>query len=773
MTREEPKQTKSEPLYLIPPEGDENVGRAIFTIVEKIIEDKDKKGLLKWWKRCYELARNKFWKQSSDKVTLTTANLIYTHMQRVVNQLTDNNPKFDVIPEGAGPDENSDTDKYDIMQKTADYWWQETEQQGKFQKSVRKGETYGIMIEKMIFNPDLNNGQGEVETVIVDPFHFGVWPLDLTEDIQKAEAVFHYRPMSVREIKRKYGDKASEVIADEEFIDKLGEERKSVNPLGDNTSGGYSATIGSTVKTVLSNGTQGTKTTKDNVLVVECWYRDTSTVDEEETIEGGKKVTTRPKYKGGIRKIVTCNCGKVILEDSDNPNINPNLPDDLAQQTYLWDKFPFPAAPSIEDTESFWGITSIEHLYPLQAEINVTLTQIKTLKDKSARRKLKNPLDSGVSNDQLTNTVGIINPSNAMVSQGIGWMEDPKPAYDLYQHLEVIKALFFLVSGAFDMDQAKFGENAVVAYKALTALLERSAQINHDKQRNGDKLLRERGRMYIALMQNWYVEERFISYEDTEGQKKTQSIIGKDLIIPAKLMVVSGSTLPVSVSQKREEAIANFKMGAIDDVAYLKAMGVENYMDIITRKRQGAYAELTRRLTLSGMPQAMLMYVEKLAMMDKKEFDGDAKGGKIPPFAILMQQQQPQEDPMQNIEMQKKQLEGAEISAKVAKTTSEAREAEARALKTQKEVELIEEKKKTEVFDRIVKAEGVKMDYKKLDQMAAELVFNMEVGRQDVADRRVDRTLSHVEHVMDVNAKKEQGAYQEKGLKSNNKETEV
>jgi len=236
---------------------------------------------------------------------------------------------------------------------------------------------------------------------------------------------------------------------------------------------------------------------------------------------------------------------------------------------------------------------------------------------------------------------------------------------------------------------------------------------------------------------------------------------------------VSGSTLPVSVSQRRDESIALFKLGAIDDIAFLKAMGVENYMDIITRKRQGAYSELLRRIQEVGVPPQIIQYIQQVSSMDTDEFEKERKADRIPPFGVLLQQlfQQGQQQPQgPTPEEMKAQAEVGEIQAKIQESGFRNKKADAEATKTLKEIELVEQQIQSEVFNRVVKAEGVKMDWKVLEQKAAQLVSEIEAKKDDSIDRKTDRVLSHVEHMEDAKIKSDQGAYNERGLKSNNKE---
>ncbi len=94
------------------------------------------------------------------------------HRQRTVNMLTDNSPTFNVTRMGEAGDE----DVFLTLERLARHWWIEQEQQAVLEKSVINGETYGVAVEKVIFDPDLEYGLGEVRTVAVDPFRFAVYP---------------------------------------------------------------------------------------------------------------------------------------------------------------------------------------------------------------------------------------------------------------------------------------------------------------------------------------------------------------------------------------------------------------------------------------------------------------------------------------------------------------------------------------------------------------------------------------------------------------------
>ena len=220
MATDKPKGPAKESDYpeLFPPEGDRRVGYKVFTVLDEILQDKNDLGLPGKWNRHYELGKNKHWKVASKKASLVSANLLYTHRQRTVNMLTDNNPTFNVARIGDYEDEIFQT-----LLRTADFWWRDQEQQHILETSIIQGETKGCVVEKSLFNPDLEYGLGEAETETVDPFHFGFYPVKAKSN-QKAEANLHFWPISVREAKRKWPKFKDDITGDVEFLKDLGDQ---------------------------------------------------------------------------------------------------------------------------------------------------------------------------------------------------------------------------------------------------------------------------------------------------------------------------------------------------------------------------------------------------------------------------------------------------------------------------------------------------------------------------------------------------------------------
>lgn len=659
---------------LLPPEGDKRVGPAVFALLEEVIKDKVSVGLHDRFDKFYDLGRGKHWKQNVQGLSLVTANLLATHRTRTVNLLTDNNPTFNVHRIKVTEDDERTFSK---ILRTSEYWWTETEQQSILEKSVLNGETYGVCIEKVRFDLGAEYGIGEVVTDVIDPFHFGVYPTKVT-DPKNAEANIHYYPINVREARRMFPEMKDKIKPDTEYLDDLGQERRF--------SSGFSTSKSSTktFTNVLNRLAPffGSKTDSEELLLVECWVKDYTMVTQKEPAidpltgqpmvdEDGQPVMEEyevPKYKGFIRCVTCCN-GGIVLADRDNPSINPDVEDYMAQQTYLFDKFPFNVANSNTDNVSIWGMSDYEQLMGLQHEINKAISQFTSLKDEVTGVKLINPKTSGVPNSQITNGVGVLNPNGP--NHGLQYLEPPPIPRDLIEGLKVYQDLFFLVSGAFDLEQAQTPGSQVIAYKAIAALIERASTMLRGKIRNYSKLIRERGRMFISLAQNWYTEERYISYTE-DGESTSDTVIGAEMLVPVKLSVVSGSTMPKSMVQMREEALDLFAKGAIDSEELLKRLDWPEYKQVVARMSKGPVGLFLGKMMAAGMPEEMVQYAEQVSQLDENKLSRSLERHEIPSFTEVFNVEGINQDPVKMAELQKLQAEIARMQAEVSKIQAEA-----------------------------------------------------------------------------------------------------
>jgi hypothetical protein len=270
------------------------------------------------------------------------------------------------------------------------------------------------------------------------------------------------------------------------------------------------------------------------------------------------------------------------------------------------------------------------------------------------------------------------------------------------------------------MDQLTTSSSAI-AYKTLAALMERQATMQRGKIRNYSRLIRDRGRMFLSHAMNWYTEPRYITYENSDGIKETKQIIGSKMIIPARLTVVAGSTLPQSNVQKREEALELFTRGAIDQPKLLEDLNVSGRKDIIDRMKAGPIGQAMSNLGMMGVPPELIQIFQQVAVMEPKDIDKAIKEGSIPPFQMLLQQLaramagQPEPQPQEN------PVEQADVQVKMA----QAEKTKAETNKVQAERDLVLEQINTEKVDQRVKMAGVTFDADKMQIEKARTVHGI------------------------------------------------
>lgn len=637
------------------------VGNAVLGLFLDCMADRETKGLPARWNRNYRLGQGVHWERSPQQagVPLAVANLLHLHRVRTVNTLTANNPTFNVFRMGPEGEE----DVFDTIQRLADFWWAEQEQQPVFEASVINGETYGPAIEKVVFNPELE-GIGEVETVVVDPWYFGFSPVDC-RDIQKASAALHFQAMDIREARRRWPGLAAKIQADSSILAQVNDTRTEISTGGAPSS--FMTRFAGAVRQFFSGpGSSPAAEGKDKVLVIECWAKDYT--------EGPDGYL----YPGKIRCVTVCNAGTLVLEDRGNPSINPTMDPVEAAKTWLYDKFPFSMAVSNIDPGSPWGFSDFDQLASLQMEINKCLSQLTYHKDQAARPRIINPLDSGVPNEAFSNRLGIINPVSAALGNAIRYIEFPNNTADIQTVMGIYKDLLLQIAATFDLERGDTPGQSVIAYKALAALIEQASTMMAGKIRHYSKLIRDRGRMFLSHVQNWYTEERWISFSDAAGRTTPMSINGQMMRVPARLTVVNGSTMPVSKIQQREEALELFREQAIDQQELLEKLEYSNTRAVVTRMAAGPGQQAVQNLVTAGiLAPETAEQASQVAAMDPDDVAKAVEAGEIqPPQPAGEQPQGPTPEKQiavqaQALELQKGQVDVAKGQAEVGKIQAE------------------------------------------------------------------------------------------------------
>lgn len=771
---------------LIPPEGHKDVGTAVAIIFEEIISYRDEFEFSKAMTRYYNLRHNKHWKFKNTGLNLISANMLGTYHKSTVNQITSNDPTFNAVPAGDLGDDGEE--KLSLMGNVTSAWWGNTEQQSVFEESVHIGELYGFVGEYIYPDATINFPVGDIGVDTLDPMYFSLYPPEARKQ-RNAEAFVRWYPKTAREAKRLWPDSADLIIPDVDLKQKIGDER---NEEGDANNRSMTEVVISGINKLIGreDKTPG-KTESDKTYIIEIWVRDYSTKStteieiqiDENGVESEKEIKGEtPVYPGNIRRIAICNGGDVVLSDGYNPSLNPALPEEIHQQNYLYSRLPISYTQPTPDPSSPFGLPDFEQLEKLNTELDKSLTQHSMFKDKASRVKLKVPKDTGVDISEFDNKSGIVEPSNSLASEAIKYIDPPKMGADILESINMYKEFFYEISGTFeDAIQGQNQGQRVIAAQAIALLIERTSMSMSGKYKNYQKMVRERGRMFNALAQMWYREPHYITFQKN-GKDVTQGVTRKDLQIPGKINVVSGSTMPVSNLQRREETLTLAKGNFVDQEYVLTKFDIDNAKDIILRMQQGPLGQYLQKLAKIGVPKEILTVFKKIGATKDKELEKAIKEGKVPSFMQMVKSllgQEQKEKP--NPEMVKLQLEAQDKQAKnqieVAKVKILEQETFSKIRKNDAAAALDAEKIKTEIVDQRVKSNGIDLDWENIKIEKAKAVASIQ---SDKKSQRLDvvKTKSDIidkDNKQNLDLKKEvredaNALYNERGLKSNNKE---
>lgn len=257
--------------------------------------------------------------------------------------------------------------------------------------------------------------------------------------------------------------------------------------------------------------------------------------------------------------------------------------------------------------------------------------------------------------------------------------------------------------------------------------------------------------MYISMVQNFYTEERWITTRDKLGNRTIRPILGRDLIIPANLTVVIGSTMPSSRIQQREEAIELFRLGVIDREDLLEKLDWSSGSEVVRRMQLGPLNMIITRLIEAGASPQLVEYIKTISNISDKEFNNMSKTGSIPP--VPTGSEAGQLPPSVQMDIMKANAEAQRLLADAQRLSSDSERLEA-------EKALFMEKVLSERVEQQVKLAGIQYDDEFLKIQRAKIVADI---KKDILDRDAgDEKPSSSPR----NARK----YRELGARSNNME---
>lgn len=581
-----------------PPKDHKELARWVWDLWEDAYSEKERLGLMERWRSNYKLFRGNHWGEQArtnpDKITI---NLFFANVQRTVANITAKNPVAEVV-DLDGFEDQADECLTIKMKK----WWNESEQQANLCKSSLNNEIYGITIEKAVWDPSKKH----FHPVIMDPYSYFPAP-GYYEDHKDIPYEIHAFAMPVHEIEDRF--KAKDVNSDDVRSILGREDREEVRPNTTMVDSG----VGIVHNHQKDSDLIGNDGNRNEALVVECWIQDSRThkVKSVEVDESGMEIEVETEemiYPDGIRVITVCN-KDILLNDMANPNINWELPREIADKSFAWGRKPFYKANSYEDTTSIWGFSAAEQTGDLNRKINEIISRMVAYINRVLFPPLIIEKGCGITKSMINNKPGLVlmpTRPNARIE----YMQVPNLPSNFFDILSVLINYHDRVYHIEDADRGQ-APTGVTAASAIVSLQERNAVLIRHKIRATEFLCRMRGRWNISFIQNFSVKPELIKLQSEQVYEFSGiELAGRKF----NYIVESDSTVARTSVQDQEQAIGLFKINAIDRTALLSAINFPNHRQVVERMGETQLDAALGVLVESGLDEQQAAQLKQFLM---------------------------------------------------------------------------------------------------------------------------------------------------------------
>ena len=630
----------------IPKEGHDYVGKFFHKLWEGARREKiDRLGMHDRW---IDLHRQWRGKRKKKTFPVVGANYLFKTISGFCAILTEKHPQAEIQSDDAPEGQTK------ALEQETSEWWKEAELQKTLYASVQNMSVYGNTVEKGVF--DLKTDTAKID--LRDPFNFFPAPgyTLCSLDIPYCCDAYFMPAWKIRQI---FDVPEHIQISTDATEQLLGKSRETMR--------GGKATVSSTGTHLPSNyvdkgrGGDAQSLLSDQGLVIEMWIRDDAIVDEpvfedvELVDDLGRTVGTeqqkvgtkqRPVYPDGIRKIVFCNNGDLVLDDSPNPNINWALIDarqemllnegvpepmvnpetgeividatgqpliqqrpineiearqiaeDTLNKTWLWSRFPFSVVGSQKDTTQWWAFAIIEQLEELQGKAESLLTKYFAYYDRVMFPILILPDGCGIDKSEVTNAPGLILTPTLSHAPHVRYVLPPNPPVGLLELLEFVLFQMDIISQTPEVTEGR-RPKGISAASAIIVLRDKAATLFQPQIVSVDEIIRNRGRMFISFVQNFGTKEKPIRVDE-----EMVRFLGIDLQGVFKYVVESGSSAPITKAGRRQQYIELFKIQAMDLETLLKMLEIPRYEQVVERlAEQNSLPHAIDILIQAGMPE--------------------------------------------------------------------------------------------------------------------------------------------------------------------------
>lgn len=401
-------------------------------------------------------------------------NYIFSTIETTLPILTDSNPELTVVPI-----EPTDSQIADILGQIVKKIWVDQKMPLKLPDILKNTLIYGTGFAKVWWDSTLKDGRGDVAISVVDPRH--LFPSPGATSFEDAEYVLFAANVPLCNLYKTFPETKAMV---ESGLLKPGiwdEQLTSTNPYAST----YKASdVNSVNTTIMGTGdaaatshsfqyiprVDGSMKSEELVTLVEMWDRNDDGYPQCTVIANG-----------------------VIVK----PTMRP----------YAHDRFPFIRFIDYPVGSQFWAMGEVQQLRPIQDAINDRRSQIHDILRLTANPPLIADLDSGVNPKALTNRPASIIFKNR--GSEVRWEQPPQIPSALFEVQQMDKADFDAISGIHDVTQGR-RPVGVEAASAIVELQEAAQTRIRYKVRNEEFALQEMGYQIVALVQQFYDDNRTI-----------------------------------------------------------------------------------------------------------------------------------------------------------------------------------------------------------------------------------------------------------------------
>ena len=482
--------------------------------------------LMKDWKKFMEAYDGTYYKKNTkaEYKSNQVSNHVFSIIESIRPIMTDNNPKFLAIPRNPdGIDVSND------VQIALDYEWDREKMSLKLPAQLIPMLVYGTSVWYLPW--DGKDGEyGNIKGMPIDPFN--IFPDPLATGVDDAEYIIYATYKNANKLKNQFPKKASAIegarISMSELVNERDEDSRDNN----------------------------------QVLVIECWCRDWTTVETGEN-EDKKKML---KYPTG--RVITC-CPElsILLSDKKNP--------------YKDGKFPFVLMKDYDVPFKFWGKGEVEQILSPQHYINELTNQIIDNAKNTANMQWIIDKNSGIGVGKLTNRPGLVIRKNP----GSEVRRDAPPPMPVYtrEQIEVLKKDMQDISGVFDSLKGE-KQTGVVAAQAIMALQEASQARIRLKIKIMEQQLCELSSMWYKRMQQFWTLDRWVRITDIEGNPNFHKITSETLKNDFDISVQAGSTMPTNKNAMLDLMIRLAQTNAEDGLPVVDRKAILEYLPTSDKK---------------------------------------------------------------------------------------------------------------------------------------------------------------------------------------------